>query len=67
MKRFIYILMSVCLGAVLLIGSCAAAAVPSVGAQSAVLMEAESGEILINHNGSQRLPMASTTKRNLPH
>lgn len=62
MKRFIYILMSVCLGAVLLIGSCAAAAVPSVGAQSAVLMEAESGEILINHNGSQRLPMASTTK-----
>ncbi len=39
-----------------------AAAAPAVSAQSAVLMEAESGEIVFAHNADLPLAMASTTK-----
>ncbi len=35
---------------------------PSLSAQSAVLMEAQSGKLLLAHNEGQRLPMASITK-----
>ena len=35
---------------------------PSVSAQSAILMEAESGEALFEKSADTRLPMASTTK-----
>lgn len=35
---------------------------PSLSAQSAVLMEAQSGRLLLAHNADQRLPMASITK-----
>ncbi len=35
---------------------------PSVSAQAAVLMEAQSGEVAFAHNADARLPMASTTK-----
>ncbi len=38
------------------------AAAPAVSAHAAVLMEAESGEVLLNENAHERLPMASTTK-----
>ena len=37
-------------------------AVPSVSAQSAILIEKNSGRILYSHNAEQKLPMASTTK-----
>ena len=62
MKRIIFTAASLLLCISFFAAPAAAAAVPSVGAQSAVLMEAESGEILYNHNGDTRLPMASTTK-----
>lgn len=62
LKRLIYILTSLLLGTVIFAGPCVSASAPVVGAQSAVLMEADSLHILISHNGSQRLPMASTTK-----
>lgn len=39
-----------------------ASAAPSVSAKSAVLIEAESGRVLYQHNAFLRLPMASTTK-----
>ena len=35
---------------------------PSLSAQSALLMEAESGSVIYEKEGSERLPMASTTK-----
>ncbi len=35
---------------------------PSLSAQSAVLMEVQSGKLLLAHNERQRLPMASITK-----
>lgn len=35
---------------------------PSVSAKSAVLIEAESGEIIFSKNADERMPMASTTK-----
>lgn len=35
---------------------------PSLSAQSAVLMEVQSGKLLLEHNAHQRLPMASITK-----
>ncbi len=35
---------------------------PSISAEAAVLIEAESGEIVYSHNENTRLPMASTTK-----
>lgn len=62
MKRFIFTLLSVLLCVSFFTAPAAASALPSVNAQSAVLMEAQSGEILLNHNGDVRLPMASTTK-----
>lgn len=62
MKRIIFTAASMLLCISFFAAPAAAASVPSVGAQSAVLMEAESGEILYNHNGDARLPMASTTK-----
>lgn len=36
--------------------------IPSVSAQSALLMEADSGYVIYEKEGTQRLPMASTTK-----
>ncbi len=38
------------------------AAEPAVSAHAAVLLEAASGDILLARNGTERLPMASTTK-----
>ena len=38
------------------------AAEPSLSARSAILLEAEGGEILVEKNADLRLPMASTTK-----
>ena len=35
---------------------------PAVSAKSAILIEAESGEIIFSKNADERLPMASTTK-----
>ena len=35
---------------------------PALGAKSYVLMDAASGDILVNHLGDQRLPPASLTK-----
>lgn len=37
-------------------------AVPSINAQSAILIEAESNRVLFEHNSYTKLPMASTTK-----
>ena len=62
MKRFIFTAASLLLCIIIIAAPVSATALPSVGAQSAVLMEAQSGEILFNHNGDARLPMASTTK-----
>ncbi len=36
--------------------------IPSVSAQSAILLEAESGKVIYSHDSNRRLPMASTTK-----
>ncbi len=41
---------------------CAESPLPSVSAKSAVLAEGESGTVIWSKNGSERLPMASTTK-----
>ncbi len=62
MKRWILVCISVliCIGT--LMASASATTIPTVGAQGAVLMEAESGEILLDQNGDAQLPMASTTK-----
>ncbi len=38
------------------------AAVPSVSAAGAILIDADSGRVLYKHNAYQRMPMASTTK-----
>ncbi len=38
------------------------ASVPSVSAAAAVLIDADSGRVLYEHNSNQRMPMASTTK-----
>ncbi len=35
---------------------------PAVGAKAAYLLDADTGHVLVNINGQQRLPMASTTK-----
>jgi serine-type D-Ala-D-Ala carboxypeptidase (penicillin-binding protein 5/6) len=35
---------------------------PAVGAKAAYLLDADTGHVLVNVNGQQRLPMASTTK-----
>lgn len=35
---------------------------PAVGAKAAYLLDANTGHVLVNINGQQRLPMASTTK-----
>jgi D-alanyl-D-alanine carboxypeptidase (penicillin-binding protein 5/6) len=35
---------------------------PAVGAKAAYLLDADTGHMLVNVNGQQRLPMASTTK-----
>ncbi len=35
---------------------------PDIGAQSAILMDAQSGRVLLEYNPHTRLPMASTTK-----
>ncbi len=35
---------------------------PAVGAKAAYLLDADTGHVLVNMNGQQRLPMASTTK-----
>ena len=43
-------------------GSFAAFSAPGVSAQSAVLLECETGEIYFSKNADERLPMASTTK-----
>lgn len=43
-------------------GKAEAIGAPAVSAQSAVLIEAESGNIICAKNADQRLPMASTTK-----
>ena len=40
----------------------AAGSPPALSAQSAVLIEAESGEVVCEKNAHARLPMASTTK-----
>lgn len=39
-----------------------ASGLPSVSARAAVLMEADSGDVIFEKNASERLPMASTTK-----
>ncbi|MBS5724777.1 MAG: D-alanyl-D-alanine carboxypeptidase [Clostridiales bacterium] len=64
MKRLILTCTSIVLCIVIFAApaTAAATAAPSVSAQGAVLMEAASGEVLIDHNGDTRLPMASTTK-----
>lgn len=43
-------------------GTAEASLSPSVSAQSAILIEAESGTVVFSKNAEQRLPMASTTK-----
>lgn len=35
---------------------------PTIGAKSAYMLDADTGHVLVNINGQQRLPMASTTK-----
>src|SRR5579883_1075215 len=35
---------------------------PTVGAQAAYILDADTGRTLVNINGQKRLPMASTTK-----
>ena len=39
-----------------------AVSLPSVSAKSAVLIDADTGNVLYEKNASERLPMASTTK-----
>jgi D-alanyl-D-alanine carboxypeptidase (penicillin-binding protein 5/6) len=50
------------LGATLLAAAPAAAAPPQLEARAWALIDARSGDVLASHAGSQRLPIASTTK-----
>lgn len=62
MKRFLTILLSVCLCVVNTIYAEEIEEPRNLYAQSAVLMDAESGRILFEKNGQEVLAMASTTK-----
>ncbi len=53
---------ALCAIVLLLCAASAAAAPPALSAASAVLMEAESGQILAQTDAHRRMPMASTTK-----
>ncbi|QQY80641.1 D-alanyl-D-alanine carboxypeptidase (penicillin-binding protein 5/6) [Keratinibaculum paraultunense] len=59
MKKNIFILL---LTIILFISSYSFGQKPNISAQSAILMDKESGRILIEYNPYIRLPMASTTK-----
>lgn len=61
MKK-IYILVAVCLLGVFALCIPALADDLSVSAQSAVLIESSTGDVIFEKNPNQRLPMASTTK-----
>lgn len=50
------------LSCVLLLCSRVAATAPEVSASSAILIEADTGEVIFEKNANERLPMASTTK-----
>lgn len=54
---------AVLLGLVILYANCfAVSAMPSVSAQSAIIINAATGTVIGEHNARARLPMASTTK-----
>lgn len=62
MKRFLAVLMTVCLCVVHTVYAEEIEGPRNLYAQSAVLMDAESGRILFEKNGQEVLAMASTTK-----
>lgn len=62
MKRFLAVLLCVCLCVVNTVYAEEIEEPGNLYAQSAVLMDAESGRILFEKNGQEVLPMASTTK-----
>ena len=62
MKRFLAVLLCVCLCVVHTVYAEEIEEPRNLYAQSAVLMDAESGRILFEKNGQEVLAMASTTK-----
>ncbi len=62
MKRFLAVLLCVCLCVVNIVYAEEIEEPRNLYAQAAVLMDAESGRILFEKNGQEVLPMASTTK-----
>ena len=62
-RRFIlFFLTVICYSRLFIVNSFADFSSPSVSAESAVLLCADSGEVYFEKNANERLPMASTTK-----